>query len=256
MTLFSVYSLALVALAIVAKEARADAPERIVGGVIAAVGEFPYQVSLREGGGHVCGGSIISDRHILTAAHCIVDWRIPNEYYTVVTGTNYIKDSGEVHQVKAIRYHKSYKGTQASSWVNDVAIILLEKPIQFNELQKPIQMMRTELPANAYLILSGWGKIYKDGPLPYHLLKTDMYLQDKSSCYAQHPDTIYNSQICAINRYGVGACQGDSGGPLVYNNQLAGIVSWVIPCALGISDIFTKVSAHIDYIEATMKELQ
>lgn len=58
-------------------DAYCDEPERIVGGDLATIGQFKYQVSLQSYDEHICGGSIISDTHILTAAHCVDD-----EFYT------------------------------------------------------------------------------------------------------------------------------------------------------------------------------
>ncbi|KAI4504482.1 hypothetical protein M0802_000032 [Mischocyttarus mexicanus] len=249
MVRFTMSHLAFFVFCLVARESFAEPPERIVGGSRAAVGEFPYQVSIRVYNQHTCGGSIISSRHILTAAHCVSDWaRAPNSYYTVVTGTNSLTYGGEVHGISSVSVHPNYIGTQQTSWINDVAVIALTSPISFNSLQSPIELVNTEVPNNSLLSLSGWGKISANGPLSNALLKTHLYAEDYNVCQQQHSIRIYPSQICALNRVGIGACQGDSGGPLTYNGRIAGIVSWVIPCARGVPDVFTKVSSHLNFI--------
>ncbi|XP_014598200.1 PREDICTED: chymotrypsin-1 [Polistes canadensis] len=228
----------------------AEPPERVVGGTRAAIGEFPYQVSIRIGNQHTCGGSIISSRHILTAAHCVNNWGgAPNNFYTVVSGTNSLSNGGEVHGISSVSVHPNYIGTQETSWINDVAVITLRSPISFNRLQSAIPLVDTEVPNGSLLNLSGWGKISTNGPLSNALLKTYLFAEDYAVCQQEHTIPIYPSQICALNRVGIGACQGDSGGPLTYNGKIAGIVSWVIPCARGVPDVFTKVSAHLNFIK-------
>ncbi|XP_015176238.1 PREDICTED: chymotrypsin-1-like [Polistes dominula] len=247
MARFTMFYLAFFVVCLAAR-AFAEPPERIVGGSRAAVGEFPYQVSIRVGNQHTCGGTIISSRHILTAAHCVNDWNAPISFYTVVTGTNSLNYGGEVHGISSVSVHPSYIGSQQTSWINDVAVIALRSPITFNSLQKAIPLLDSEVPNGSLLSLSGWGKIATNGPLSNALLKTYLYAEDYRVCQQQHTIPIYPSQICALNRAGIGACQGDSGGPLTYNGRIAGIVSWVIPCARGIPDVFTKVSAHLNFI--------
>ncbi|XP_047347015.1 chymotrypsin-1-like [Vespa velutina] len=250
---FRMSYLALFVLGVLAREACAEAPERIVGGSRAAIGEFPYQVSLRVNGNHICGGSIISSRHVVTAAHCVNNWvNIPNPYYTIVTGTIYLGNSGQTHNIASVTVHPRYIGTSQTSWINDVAVLALEEPINFNIYQKPIPLLETEIPDNSLLHLSGWGKIYANGPISNVLLKANMYSTNNNVCQKQHSLTIYQSHICALNHKGIGACQGDSGGPLTYDGQLAGIVSWVIPCAVGVPDVFTKVSSHVAFIRNAM----
>lgn len=62
--------------------------------------------------------------------------------------------------------------------------------------------------------------------------------------------------LCAYSgKNGTGACFGDSGGPLIYKNELIGITSWVFEgkCAQGYPDAFTRLSEHVDWIEANIK---
>ena len=103
--------------------ALAGAPQKIVGGTYAGVGEFPHAVSLRGGDGkHFCGGSIIGPQHILTAAHC-VQGRMTYPYTdtTVVSGSNYLSQGGTVHSVKRATVHPSF--VMENSMPNDIAVL-------------------------------------------------------------------------------------------------------------------------------------
>ncbi|XP_014295151.2 chymotrypsin-1-like [Microplitis demolitor] len=231
-------------------------PSKIVNGYMAWENEFPHQVSLRVWGQHICGGSIISPRHILTAAHCVVD---DNKHLhrnmAVLSGTNdrYSLQSGQLHKVSNIIYHHGY--TPSDNWRNDIAVLVLEKPMIFNSRQQPIRLPSHDIPPKTRVMASGWGALTFADPssAPQRLQKLDMTIVSNQECEEMHGKAIYPCQICVFNGAGRGVCVGDSGGPLTYEGQVFGIASWVAPCALGYPDVFTRVHYFVPWINDIMR---
>ncbi|XP_012536761.1 chymotrypsin-1 [Monomorium pharaonis] len=240
----------LFAVAVIAQHAYCDDPERIVGGNIATIGQFPYQVSLQSYDEHICGGSIISSTHILTAAHCVDD-----DFYTndmvVVSGITNLAVNGEKHDIKCIRKHPNYTGEREGGWKDDIAVITLRKPIKFNDVQRLIPLASEDhINGGKRGIVSGWGKTKISGSASPTLQWLSVNVLSQERCLHGHKNPRTNeNQICTLERVGKGACQGDSGGPLVVDNELVGVVSWVLPCALGISDVYTNVYKYLDFIK-------
>ncbi|KMQ92954.1 chymotrypsin-1 [Lasius niger] len=248
----------LIAVSAIAQQACCDEPERIVGGDIAAIGQFKYQVSLQSYGEHICGGSIISSTHILTAAHCVDD-----DFYTddmliklfnlqiVVSGTNSPRIGGEKHDIKCIRKHPQYTGEKEGGWKDDIAVITLKKPIKANDVQGPIPLAsKNYINGGKRGIVSGWGRTKISGSSSEILRWLSVNVLSQESCLHGHKNPRTNeNQICTLEKIGKGACQGDSGGPLVVDGEVVGVVSWVLPCALGKSDVFTNVYNYLDFIE-------
>lgn len=105
------------------KETRVLRMRRLVGGQDAIESEFPYQVSLKYYNLHICSGALISNRHVLSAAHCVcglIDE--PSEELNVYTGSINLKD-GEKHAVKDIKCHPDYVYGSEASWTADLVVI-------------------------------------------------------------------------------------------------------------------------------------
>ncbi|XP_076394333.1 transmembrane protease serine 9 [Megachile rotundata] len=222
-----------------------DLESRIVGGRDASSGMFPYQVSLRQNGRHFCGGSIISSRYILTAAHC-VEGMNNLKAMSVVVGTNQLNSGGVSYGVEKAVYHKDYDEYYL---VNDVAVIRVDRNIAFNNLVKPISLASG---SNSYdgsaCILSGWGRVQAGGNIPNNLQYINLNVLSVAQCKKTHSN-VRSSHICTFTKYGEGACNGDSGGPLVVNGVQVGVVSFGIPCGVGKPDVYTRVSSFVSWIK-------
>lgn len=95
-----------------------------MGGDEAAEGAYPYQVSLRLDHRHFCGGSILSELYVVTAAHCVPSLVLSQ--VTVITGTNSLASGGETHGIAEITSHPDYIGS-ADYWRYDIAIITVRE---------------------------------------------------------------------------------------------------------------------------------
>ncbi|XP_025908828.1 transmembrane protease serine 2 [Nothoprocta perdicaria] len=217
----------------------ANIMSRIVGGNLASLGQWPWQVSLHVHDVHICGGSIITPEWIVTAAHC-VEGRYSNPYsWKVYAGILNQKDMIFIngYNVQKVISHPDY---DADSKDNDVALMKLETPLTFNDniravcLPNPGMMFEP----NEECWISGWGAEAEGGKTSDSLRCAMVRLIEHSRCnyVSVYNGMILPTMICAgFLRGGVDSCQGDSGGPLVTNKNslwwLVGDTSWGTGCA-------------------------
>ncbi|XP_031788471.1 chymotrypsin-2-like [Nasonia vitripennis] len=226
----------------------AYAAPRIVGGQDAPDGKYPYQVSLRAPS-HFCGGSILNSRWILTAAHCVIG-RSGNAV-TVVAGTHLLNCGAEqTFKSEYITWHEKYNG---GLFINDVGLIRVDRDIEFNEKVQPIPLPNEDFSKVDYpVVLTGWGRTQAGGPIPNNLQEINLKVISQTKCSDKMSVAITESHICTLTKVGEGACHGDSGGPLVADGVQVGIVSFGMPCARGMPDVFTRVYTFISWINEKM----
>ncbi|XP_032671112.1 transmembrane protease serine 9-like [Odontomachus brunneus] len=245
----------LLVVGVIAKQAYGDEPEAIVGGSRAISGQFPYQISLRRNGLHLCGGSIIGPKHIVTAAHCVED--MEQSSLTVVTGSISSRPGhGQKHEIECIQVHPGYTGLQRDGWKDDICVITLKKPITMSNVQNVISLASRDYATGSYRgVISGFGKTSVNSDVSPDLLYASVNILSRKACTDAHPKRSWNgaftneNHICTMEQHGIGACQGDSGGPLVINGELCGVTSWVVPCAMGYPDVFTAVYPYLSWIK-------
>ncbi|KAL9700194.1 hypothetical protein quinque_003635 [Culex quinquefasciatus] len=227
---------------------------RIINGTDTTIERFPHMISLRgSSGGHSCGGSILSNYWILTAAHCVNPFTTPY-LQTVQVGRTEISRPADssVYEILEVIVHPGYN--ESYSFVNDIAVLKLKQPLAFGPTIQPVKLpspcFEVEDQDDLGVTLTGWG-LNNDGVVPSILQKVDYYVVPNEECDRIHTSKIYPSQICAAYPGGgKGQCNGDSGGPLLHNGVQVGIVSWSIkPCTIApYPGVLTKVSHYIDFI--------
>uniref|UniRef100_A0A452I0Z6 Peptidase S1 domain-containing protein n=1 Tax=Gopherus agassizii TaxID=38772 RepID=A0A452I0Z6_9SAUR len=172
---------------------------RIVGGTEASRGEFPWQVSLRENNEHFCGATILTERWLVSAAHCFNEFQDPT-VWAAYMGTISLSgsDSSTVKAgVDRIIQHPSYNTDTADF---DVAVLELDSPVPFNKYIQPACLPGPghRFPAGRKCLISGWGYLKEDFLVkPETLQKATVELLDQALCTSLYSHTLTDRMMCA-----------------------------------------------------------
>ncbi|XP_053341164.1 transmembrane protease serine 4b [Clarias gariepinus] len=231
--------------------------DRIVGGTDTTIESWPWQVSLHWDMQHVCGGSLISTRWIISAAHCFVGRNRALSQWSVILGQTYLTSSRAV-PVESIVMNQAYDPV---SHDYDIAMVRLASEVLPGATIHPVCLPPYQLSISVgdNLVVTGWGILHENGQLSDVLQKAMVPLIAWSTCSSA---SIYGSAVtprmlCAgFLKGGVDSCQGDSGGPLVFQSsrwQLVGVVSWGDGCAReGLPGVYTDVRQLLNWIYIIM----
>ncbi|KAG7213954.1 hypothetical protein KM043_003147 [Ampulex compressa] len=232
---------------------------RIVGGEETGVNEYPMMVGLlefTEDGQErfLCGGTIISNRYILTAAHCVVKRNI--ESVILLIGGHNITVGNKSNVAKYFKVEKFiiHPAYDRSNNQNDIAIVKTADYISFSMEVGPA-CLPFEHSCDSFVgskvIALGWGLLEFTGRQPTTLQQTQLYVYPHSKCMEEvgAPEKT----ICTIGNR-TDTCQMDSGGPIMFMDAytedltLIAVIAWGISCASGYPSVNIKVGSYLEWI--------
>ncbi|XP_003424989.1 trypsin-1-like [Nasonia vitripennis] len=256
--------------------------------------EIRYLVSLQtRDTEHFCGGSIIGDRFILTAAHCVVDGgnEFEDKPIRIVAGTNDLRDEDReplVIDVEKIYVPGNYNDSEWATSIpsSDIAVLKLNQSLnlRYNPRLKKLRLPRLNRRhkgnyrsyegEDCVIAGFGWNKVkvkthrknkteYEVGSSTDRLFRASAKVIGNAECQDYYVNPIGDSELCArVDEHNddtpQGVCRGDSGGPLVYkSNTIIGVVSGI---SIGCNEnnepgIYCRVSAYIEFIKNAMKDV-
>uniref|UniRef100_A0A8C5U883 Uncharacterized protein n=1 Tax=Malurus cyaneus samueli TaxID=2593467 RepID=A0A8C5U883_9PASS len=236
---------------------------RVTGGMLCHRGHCPWQVLLRNSRDvSFCGGSLISRRWVLTAAHCL-DLVSP-QYVTLGDFDKYQREFKE--QKIAVEQSWTHPHYNSNNYNGDIALLYLSSAAVLNEYVIPICLPSPNLAAllseeGTVGMVSGWGATHERGSTLRFLMKVQLPIVDLERCQHAMDRLLTDSMFCAGHSTAAAdACKGDSGGPFAVSHHntwfLLGIVSWGEGCAeQGKYGVYTRVANYIPWIKEVVESV-
>ncbi|XP_051170632.1 transmembrane protease serine 9-like [Leptopilina boulardi] len=217
-------------------------------GKLISADAVPYQVSLQRMGEHFCGGSIIGEKWVLTAAHCFL--HIHRHSVEVMVGS-YDRTQGKTYRVKKVKVHPYYN-QQINR--NDIAVIKIHGRFEYSSMVSAISLpKRNMIGDNKNVVITGWGQLGNRPGSPIQLQFINSQILNHRIC--EQSFGPIDTHFCTFAQYGKGSCPGDSGGPIAMGEYLVGLVSFGSEyCASGSPDVHTNVFLFVDWIASIVNK--
>uniref|UniRef100_A0A3P9KHS5 trypsin n=1 Tax=Oryzias latipes TaxID=8090 RepID=A0A3P9KHS5_ORYLA len=224
----------------------------IVGGRVAEPHSRPYMASLQFQGHHICGGILVRDDYILTAAHSKI-------IQVSVKPHDVSKPEKTQQRLKVEKYRKHEEFTGGCE--NDIMLMKLETKAKLNKYVKPIHLpeLNGDIRAHVKCDVAGWGQTAVDKPTSNVLKEATEETQFKAECNNIWKEHFNSTQmICTkFSKKTGGICQGDSGGPLICNNKLLGLTAFTQENSCDnpkFPHVFMKIGSFLPWIQDVLKK--
>ncbi|XP_058135490.1 kallikrein-7 [Dasypus novemcinctus] len=232
------------------QEAQYEQADKIIEGEPCPKGSHPWQVALLRNNAIHCGGVLVHEQWVLTAAHCKMD------KYTVHLGSDELNSEG-AQRIEAIKSFV-YPGYSPETHIRDLMLVKMQSKARLSPTVKKVTLPAIcELPGTECTV-SGWGTTTSPTvTLPSQLMCTQVRIISHSECKTIYKGLLHRSMLCAgIPDSRTNACNGDSGGPLMCNGTLQGVVSWgTFPCGQpNKPGVYTQVCRLIDWIKNIIRK--
>ncbi|KAG4067468.1 hypothetical protein HA402_003292 [Bradysia odoriphaga] len=218
---------------------------RLLGGVAVNLGQVPHMASLRSlTNVHFCGGSIVSNRYVVTTAMCTLGRALNG--VRVVVGTVTLNAGGATHTSSNITFHPAFN---RETLENDLSLVFTATAIAFTVNVQAVPLSANIIGGNVAVQISGWGtNTIGGGQGPNNLQRMTTTTLTNDECRtrltSRNAERVNDNKICALTRSSEGICYGDEGGGLIAGGQLVGVASWHVPCATGVPDVYERIAAH------------
>ncbi|MBN3271262.1 CATG protein, partial [Polyodon spathula] len=224
----------------------------IIGGREAKPHSRPYMASLQIDNQHVCGGFLVREDFVLTAAHCYKDRAL-----TVVLGAHNLKVKEKSQQKIEVKQFYKHKLNSLDKYNFDVMLLKLAKNATLNKNVKVIGLPRKQgdVPAKTKCTVAGWGKKHNTGGAENVLQEVTVIIEDMKDCKKVWKEYVNKRMLCTNFNGQRGMCQGDSGGPLLCNTKAQGIAAFT---GQNCEDptrpqVYMKIASLIPWIKETME---
>ncbi|XP_017009020.3 spaetzle-processing enzyme-like [Drosophila takahashii] len=251
---------------------------RIYGGTEAKPDEFPWMAMLLDKRGKTkCAGSLINNRYVLTAAHCVNRWSVTSVRlgeHVRSTNADYFKlDSRKpdapylqidvMHIEKHDGFNEIFYEYPDDSMNNDIALLRLKRPVSYTKVIRPICLLGSHISSqycqtSPEFEIAGWGYTENNTPSDVLLKATIKETEFWTMCPTNiKHKPFWETRICAGGQEGRDTCFGDSGGPLMATKTsdnykefvyLAGITSYGPRNECGEPGVYTRTEAYIYWI--------